>query len=72
VTVQDAVLQAFRIGPRTEGAMNCLKGLLMLAVLTASVAGQVEHAPTVEQCQADQRLWLAEIEVRDPKAHPLF
>jgi hypothetical protein len=52
--------------------MNCLKGLLMLAVLTASVAGQVEHAPTVEQCQADQRLWLAEIEVRDPKAHPLF
>jgi hypothetical protein len=25
-------------------------------------AGQVEHAPTVAQCQADQRLWLSQIE----------
>jgi hypothetical protein len=31
-------------------------------ILTASVVGQVEHAPTVAQCQADQRLWLAKIE----------
>lgn len=26
-------------------------------ILTASLTGQVEHAPTVAQCQADQRLW---------------
>lgn len=26
-------------------------------VLTVSLTGQVEHAPTVAQCQADQRLW---------------
>jgi hypothetical protein len=31
-------------------------------VLTASLTGQVEHAPTVAQCQADQRLWLSKIE----------
>lgn len=31
-------------------------------LLTASVARQVEHAPTVAQYQADQRLWLATIE----------
>jgi hypothetical protein len=31
-------------------------------VLTASLVGQVEHAPTVDQCQADQRLWLSQIE----------
>jgi hypothetical protein len=34
---------------------------LMLAfavvLLAASLTGQVEHAPTVAQCQADQRLW---------------
>ena len=34
-------------------------------VLAASVAGQVEHAPTVEQCQADQRLWVSEIEAEN-------
>jgi hypothetical protein len=31
-------------------------------ILTALLTGQVEHAPTVAQCQADQRLWLAKIE----------
>ena len=36
--------------------MNFFKGLLMLTLLTASVAGQIEHAPTVAQCQADQRV----------------
>jgi hypothetical protein len=34
---------------------------LILAV-AASLVGQVEHAPTVAQCQADQRLWLSELE----------
>jgi hypothetical protein len=33
-----------------------------ILILTASLAGQVEHAPTVAQCQADQRLWLAKVE----------
>jgi len=39
-----------------------MKHLLILVVMTASLVGQVEHAPTVAQCQADQRLWLAKIE----------
>jgi hypothetical protein len=36
-----------------------MKRLLVLSglLLTASLVGQVEHAPTVAQCQADQRLW---------------
>jgi hypothetical protein len=36
-----------------------MKRLLVLVslILTASLVGQVEHAPTVAQCQADQRLW---------------
>lgn len=42
--------------------MNFFKGLLMLTLLTASVAGQIEHAPTVAQCQADQRVWLSKLE----------
>jgi hypothetical protein len=31
-------------------------------ILMASLAGQVEHAPTVAQCQADQRLWMSRTE----------
>jgi hypothetical protein len=36
-----------------------MKRLLVLSglLLTAALIGQVEHAPTVAQCQADQRLW---------------
>lgn len=34
-------------------------------ILAASLTGQVEHAPTVAQCQADQRLWLPQIESSD-------
>lgn len=35
-----------------------------LAAATAGAAPkqEVEHAPTVEQCQADQRLWISKIE----------
>jgi hypothetical protein len=39
--------------------MKCYLAFAVL-ILTASLAGQVEqieHAPTVAQCQADQRLW---------------
>jgi hypothetical protein len=37
---------------------------LAVTVLATSLVGQVEHAPTVAQCQADQRLWIDEIENR--------
>ena len=45
-----------------------MKRSLILAslILTASLVGQVEHAPTVAQCQADQRLWLAKLEALPP------
>jgi len=36
--------------------------LLLTVVITASVGGQVEHAPTVAQCQADQRLWRSQLD----------
>jgi hypothetical protein len=41
--------------------MKCYLAFAIL-ILTASLAGQVEHAPTVAQCQADQRLWLAKLD----------
>ena len=41
-------------------------------VLTASLTGQVEHAPTVAQCQADQRLWLSKIEEGQRERLPTF
>jgi hypothetical protein len=36
--------------------------LLFSAVIGASQTKQVEHAPTVEQCRADQALWLSKLE----------
>jgi len=45
-----------------------MKRLLVLVslILTASLVGQaVEHAPTVAQCQADQRVWLTRLEDTD-------
>jgi len=40
---------------------------LMLAFLVGtSLAQEVKHAPTVEQCRADQKLWLSKVE--DPSA----
>jgi hypothetical protein len=39
--------------------------IILSVILTASLSGQVEHAPTVAQCQADQRLWLPKIETSD-------
>jgi hypothetical protein len=42
-------------------------------VLTTSLVGQIEHAPTVAQCQADQRLWLDQIEAsRDGTTLPNY
>jgi len=36
---------------------------LAVFVLTAAVIAQVEHAPTVAQCQADERLWSYSVSV---------
>jgi hypothetical protein len=47
-----------------EGTM--IRLLVLALILTASLVGQVEHAPTVAQCQADQRLWLAKLEAPNP------
>jgi len=44
--------------------MNELWPLLLLVIPYQSIhAQEVQHAPTVEQCRADQRLWLSRIEV---------
>jgi hypothetical protein len=51
-----------------------MKPILVAAAIlfssTSLTPQEVEHAPTVAQCQADQKLWLAELEdnrVRDVK-----
>lgn len=35
---------------------------LACIILAAPLTGQVEHAPTVAQCQADQRLWRSQLD----------
>jgi len=42
--------------------MKLILGVVI--VLTSSMLGgqDVQHAPTVAQCQADQRLWMSKIE----------
>ena len=48
-----------------------MKRLLILSVFVLAAVGQdVQHAPTVAQCQADQRLWLSTIEEGDPPKLP--
>jgi hypothetical protein len=45
--------------------MNYTKHFLVLAVVLAAsltVGQDVQHAPTVAQCQADQTLWLSKVE----------
>jgi hypothetical protein len=41
---------------------------LALFLLSASVAAQIEHATTVAQCQADQHLWMQQLQ---DLSHPL-
>jgi len=47
--------------------------VLAFVILVPSIAAaqDLEHAPTIAQCQAEQRLWRAEIEesVQDHSAH---
>jgi hypothetical protein len=47
---------------------------LAVVLLAASRTGQVEHAPTVAQCQADQRLWFPKVEQNptDPGSLPHY
>jgi hypothetical protein len=49
----------------TSGIMSLKRVVFAVFVLTTPVvmdAGQVEHAPTVAQCQADQRLWMSKLQ----------
>ncbi|MDP9161979.1 MAG: hypothetical protein M3O09_17355 [Acidobacteriota bacterium] len=41
---------------------GAIKVVLLLFVAVAISRAQVKHAPSVEQCRADQRLWLAQLE----------
>lgn len=41
-----------------------------LFVISASVIAQIERAPTVAQCQADQRLWLSRLDDEDGSLPP--
>jgi hypothetical protein len=41
---------------------------LAFVVMVSLSAGQVEHAPTAAQCQADQRLWLSKVEAGEGQA----
>jgi len=52
-----------RVQQWTTGMMPLL--VFAVFVTVSPSAGQVEHAPTVALCQADQRLWLSKIEEGD-------
>jgi hypothetical protein len=41
--------------------MKALWLLLAIAVPLQSINAQVQHAPTVEQCRANQKLWLSKL-----------
>ncbi len=55
-----------------------MKRFALLVVIFASLASyqqEVRHAPTVEQCRADQKLWLSRLEdtgVTDPTVNISF
>ena len=61
------------INSQESGESALTRFVLAFVILVPSIAANqdVEHVPTVAQCQADQRLWLAEIEesVQDHSAH---
>jgi hypothetical protein len=47
--------------------------LAVLILATSLVGQEIKHAPTVAQCQADQRLWLSKLEVLPPDTNlPAF
>ena len=42
--------------------MKRLAAIVILMMSSMAVGRDIKHAPTVAQCQADQRLWLAKLE----------
>src|SRR5262249_29179002 len=48
--------------------------LLVLVLVSVGIVGsqEVKHAPTVEQCRADQRLWLSKLEQVNDKPDPIW
>jgi hypothetical protein len=44
-----------------------LFGLVTTALPRSAGVRQVKHAPTVAQCQADERLWMSKLEQTQPK-----
>ena len=45
---------------------------LVLVLLISSATLAQEHAPTVEQCRADYRLWTANLDFKDISYHELL
>lgn len=47
--------------------------MVATVLLLASLAGaqEIKHAPTIEQCRADQRVWLAEFERENARGRTL-
>jgi len=46
--------------------------LAVVLVASLTVGQDVQHAPTVAQCQADQRVWVADIEQVDSPRLPKY
>jgi hypothetical protein len=46
----------------TEGNVKAAFIILAFLFSVPSIHQEVKHAPTVDQCQADQRLWLSKLE----------
>lgn len=58
VRTRNAKMRCSRKNCRLCGMEETMKRLLFgWLILAVSLTAQVEHAPTVAQCQADQRLW---------------
>jgi hypothetical protein len=47
--------------------MKAIVTTILILATAPAFAQQVEHAPTVAQCQADQRLWLSRMEDTNDK-----
>lgn len=45
--------------------MKLMSLLIVFIFVFVAVGQEVQHAPTVAQCQADQRLWLSKLEDGD-------
>ena len=48
-------------GQRWQG-MKRLAAMVILMMSATAAAQDIKHAPTVAQCQADQRVWMEQVE----------